>query len=168
MNTAELFRKLARFNAWANTKVYESCAALPEAARREDRGAFFGSIHATLNHLLAVDRGWISRIEGVESGVQSLDQILYDDFAELRVAREAEDARLIRLCDGLEQGEIDRIVSYRFMDGTPASTALDVILITLFNHQTHHRGQLHAMLTQAGQPSLDLDIIVYEFEQEAA
>lgn len=168
MNTADLFRKLAGFNAWANGKIYDSCAALPDAALREERGAFFGSIHATLNHLLVVDKGWISRIEGVESGVESLDQILYEDMAELRRAREAEDARLIRLCDGLDQEGIDRIVSYKFMDGTPAKTALDVILITLFNHQTHHRGQLHAMLTQAGRPSLDLDIIVYEFEREAA
>jgi uncharacterized damage-inducible protein DinB len=168
MNTAELFRKLAGFNAWANGKIYDSCAALPADALREDRGAFFGSIHATLNHLLAVDKGWISRIEGVESGVASLDQILFEDMADLRRAREAEDARLIRLCDSLSQDGIDRVVSYKFMNGTPAKTALDVILITLFNHQTHHRGQVHAMLTQAGRPSLDLDIIVYEFEREAA
>jgi uncharacterized damage-inducible protein DinB len=168
MSTADLFRKLAGFNAWANGKIYDSCAALPDAALREDRGAFFGSILAALNHLLVVDKGWISRIEGVESGVESLDQILHEDMAELRRAREAEDARLIGLCEGLDQDGIDRIVSYKFMDGTPAKTALDVILITLFNHQTHHRGQVHAMLTQAGRPSLDLDIIVYEFEREAA
>ncbi len=168
MSAADLFRKLAGFNAWANGKIYDSCAALPDAALREDRGAFFGSILAALNHLLVVDKGWISRIEGVESGVESLDQILHEDMAELRRAREAEDARLIGLCEGLDQDGIDRIVSYKFMDGTPAKTALDVILITLFNHQTHHRGQVHAMLTQAGRPSLDLDIIVYEFEREAA
>jgi uncharacterized damage-inducible protein DinB len=168
MSTADLFRKLAGFNAWANGKIYDSCAALPDAALREDRGAFFGSILAALNHLLVVDKGWISRIEGVESGVESLDQILHEDMAELRRAREAEDARLIGLCERLDQDGIDRIVSYKFMDGTPAKTALDVILITLFNHQTHHRGQVHAMLTQAGRPSLDLDIIVYEFEREAA
>ncbi|MBT5415842.1 MAG: damage-inducible protein DinB [Rhodospirillaceae bacterium] len=168
MNTVEMFRKLAGFNAWANGKIYESCAALSDDALREDRGAFFGSILATLNHLLVVDRGWISRVEGVESGVKSLDQILHDDLAELRRAREAEDARLIRLCDGLTQDSVDRVVSYEFMDGTPAETPLDVILITLFNHQTHHRGQIHAMLTQAGRPSLDLDIIVHDFEREAA
>lgn len=168
MNTAELFRKLAGFNAWANGKIYDSCGALAEEDLRADRGAFFGSIHATLNHLLAVDMGWIGRIEGVASGIESLDQILHEDMSELRRAREAEDARLIGLCDGLDQEGIDRIVSYEFMDGTPAETALDVILITLFNHQTHHRGQVHAMLTQAGRPSLDLDIIVYEFERAAA
>ena len=158
-----LFAKLGRFNAWANGHIYDACAVLSDDARKEDRGAFFGSIHNTLNHLLVVDIGWRSRIEGVEHGLTGLDQVLHDDFAALRRARAAEDAELIRVTGGLDAGELDRVVSYRFIDGTPAETPVEVILITLFNHQTHHRGQIHNMLNQAGAQTPELDIINFHF-----
>jgi uncharacterized damage-inducible protein DinB len=161
-----LFAKLGRFNAWANTHIYDACAALTDAARKEDRGAFFGSIHNTLNHLLVVDIGWRSRVEGVEHGLSSLDQVLHEDFAELRRARVAEDAELVRVVDGLDPAGMGRVVSYSFMDGTPARTPLEIILITLFNHQTHHRGQIHNMLSQAGARTPEIDII--NFHHEAA
>ncbi len=161
--TATLFAMLGRFNAWANGHIYDTCSVLTDGARKEDRGAFFGSIHNTLNHLLVVDIGWRSRVEGVEHGLTGLDQVLHEDFAALRRARAVEDAELIRVVDGLDPGALDRVVSYRFMDGTPAQTPLEVILITLFNHQTHHRGQIHNMLSQAGAQTPELDIINFHF-----
>ena len=155
------FPLLARFNAWANERLYGAVARLPDGDYRKDRGAFFGSIHATLNHLLVVDRLWLGRIEGTDPGIRALDQILHDDFDALRAARRAEDGRIVAFVDGLDEGALRRPVSYRTMAGAPGETRADLILLTLFNHQTHHRGQVHAMLTQAGVVPPPLDILDY-------
>ncbi len=153
---------MARFNAWVNDKLYDCVAGLPDTDYRKDRKAFFGSIHNTLNHLLVVDRAWTCRIKGVAHGIDSLDQILYDDFDSLRAARKAEDAALIELVDGLSDEALRRPVTYRPMslDGS-FTNRCDRILITLFNHQTHHRGQVHAMLTQQGIAPPPMDVIVF-------
>ena len=151
---------MARFNAWVNKRLYGCVAGLSDADYRLDRKAYFGSIHNTLNHLLVVDRTWTSRIRSVDHGIESLDQILYDDFDSLRAAREVEDAALIELVDGLSDEELRSPVSYRFMTGDGRhSSRRDHILITLFNHQTHHRGQIHAMLTQQDIDPPPLDVI---------
>ena len=88
------FRRLARYNRLANERLYEACARLSDAARTQVRPAFFGSIHGTLNHILVGDRIWLARFEGREVPSTGLDAILYEDFAELRDARAAEDARI--------------------------------------------------------------------------
>ncbi len=151
---------MARFNAWVNKRLYGCVAGLSDADYRRDRKAYFGSIHNTLNHLLVVDRTWTGRIRNVDPGIESLDQILYDDFAALRAAREAEDAALIELVDGLSDQELQSPVTYRFMTGDGRhSNRRDHILITLFNHQTHHRGQIHAMLTQQDIDPPPLDVL---------
>ncbi len=156
------FSLMARFNGWVNDRLYRVVATLPEAEYREDRGAFFGSIHNTLNHLLVVDRVWSSRIAGREHGIRSLDQILHADFEPLRQARKEEDARLIDLVDGLSDSALQEPVRYRRILGSgEQSTRRDHILLTLFNHQTHHRGQVHALLTQAGHEIPPLDVIYY-------
>ena len=153
---------MARFNAWANDRLYGAVVRLSEAAYRQDRKAFFGSIHNTLNHLLVVDRLWSGRIEGVDRGIRSLDQILYADLDSLRAARKAEDKRLIALVDGLSDEQLQMPATYRRIIGDgEARTRRDHILITLFNHQTHHRGQVHAMLTQADIVPPPLDVIYY-------
>ncbi|MGE0093365.1 MAG: DinB family protein [Alphaproteobacteria bacterium] len=155
----ENFRMLARFNGWANGHIYDCCARLSDTDYRMDRKAFFGSIHATLNHLLVVDKLWRARVEGGTADIKSLDEILHDDLPSLRAARGAEDAALIRAVDAIDAANISKPLTYKFVDGTSAETPLDVVLITLFNHQTHHRGQIHVMLTQAGVTPPPLDII---------
>jgi len=153
---------MARFNQWVNGHIYESVAQLGDDEYRKDRGAFFGSIHNTLNHLLVVDRLWSGRIRGVDSHIESLTQILCDDFEMLREARVVEDARLIELVDGLSERQLERPVPYRRMIGTGMAEArAGHILITLFNHQTHHRGQVHTMLTQSGITPPDIDVLFY-------
>ncbi len=157
---------MARFNAWVNERVYDCVAGLSDAAYREDCKAYFGSIHNTLNHLLVVDRLWTSRIKGRDHGIESLDQILHDDFEPLRAARQAEDAALIELVDSLSEEELQGPVTYRRMIGDGShTTRRDHILITLFNHQTHHRGQIHAMLTQQEIDPPPLDVIYFLEEQ---
>lgn len=157
----EIFRMLARFNKWANGHIYDCCGKLPDAEYRRDRGAFFGSIHATLNHLLVVDKVWRARVEGSVADVKSLDQILHDDLPALGTARVTEDEALIRTVDGLGPTDGARSVKYQFMNGAPGQTPVDIVLVTLFNHQTHHRGQVHTMLTQAGITPPPLDIIAF-------
>lgn len=163
------FRLLARFNAWANARLCEAVAGLADEHYRADRGAFFGSVHRTLNHLLVVDRLWTGRIAGVDRGIRALDQILYETFDELRVARGDEDERLVALVDDLGDAELDRPVRYRRIIGEGDEEArCGDILLTLFNHQTHHRGQVHALLTQAGIIPPPLDVIFYLEEAGAA
>jgi uncharacterized damage-inducible protein DinB len=158
---------LARFNRWVNGRHYECCARLSDGERKRDRHAYFGSIHNTLNHLLVVDRLWLNRMEGKPNGIAALDQILFADFEEMRRARAAEDDRLVALVDGRDEAALAGEVAYRFTSGAPAATPLHQILMTLFNHQTHHRGQVHAMLTQAGIRPPDCDVIDFLEESRA-
>ncbi len=159
MNT---FSLMARFNAWVNGRLYDTVSGLSEEAYRRDRKAFFGSIHNTLNHLLLVDRVWTCRIKGAAHGFSGLDRILYDDFEALRAARRREDEALVALVDGLGEAELKRPVAYTRMIGEgEQTTRCDHILLTLYNHQSHHRGQVHAMLTQDGVVPPPLDVIYF-------
>jgi uncharacterized damage-inducible protein DinB len=161
------FLTFARYNAWANRRLYDACAALGEAERRAPRRAFFGSIHATLNHLLVGDRIWLGRI--VEAPVSlRLDQILFDDFAELRAAREAEDKRLIEIVEGIDAARLDAPLHYANTRGVPFTTPLRLVLGHIFNHQTHHRGQVHDMLSQTAVEPPELDLIIYIRQAELA
>ncbi len=156
---------MANYNTWVNARIFELCANLNPTEYRKDRKAFFGSIHNTLNHILLVDILYLARLRGerVES-IQALDQILHDDFEELRRARIAKDRDLTDYVDGLEQSDTARMVKYSRMDGSKCENAVEEVLITLFNHQTHHRGQIHTMLTQSGIANSEmpgLDVVDY-------
>src|SRR5437667_4066081 len=118
------FATLARYNAWANRRLYDAVGALPESDYMKPRPAFFGSIHATLNHILVGDRVWLGRLEGQPSGIQALDQILYDDFAALHAARTAEDERIDRVVAALDPPALDRPFTYRTMAGETKSFPL--------------------------------------------
>jgi uncharacterized damage-inducible protein DinB len=156
------FPLMARFNEWANRRLYGAVAALTDEAYRADRGLFFGSVHRTLNHILVVDRVWTRRIDGEPHGIPSLDTQLHENFAELSRAREEEDRRLIRQVDGLGEERLRQPVRYQRIIGSgEAETRCDHILITLFNHQTHHRGQVHAALTQSGIEPPPLDVVFF-------
>jgi uncharacterized damage-inducible protein DinB len=152
------FHRFGRYNAWANRRLYEACAALSPADYRAQRPSFFGSIHATLNHILVGDRVWMGRLEGAPSGIERLDQILYEEFADLRAARESEDARILGFVSGLGEDVIAGTLRYRNMAGEAQETPLAWTLAHFFNHQTHHRGQVHGMLsgTSVQPPPLDL------------
>ncbi len=100
------FDMLARYNAWANRRLYDAAAALSDAEYRADRGAFFKSMHGTLNHLLVGDRIWMRRFTGHGEAPTTLDAILHEDFAALRAAREAEDARILRFIEGLSEADL--------------------------------------------------------------
>ena len=152
------FQLLANFNTWANEKITTSCKKLTETEYKKDRMAFFSSIHGTLNHLLVVDRAYISRIKGKDHGLKSLDQILYEKLFQLEEARIKEDKRLVDLVNSLTEESIHREITYKGFETGNTTYTINMILITLFNHQTHHRGQIHNMLSQAGIKPPEIDI----------
>ncbi len=156
----EHFRLLAGFNRWANGRIYDAAAALSEADYLKTRAcAFFGSIHGTLNHLLLLDLLWFGRLAAAVPAISRLDEILYDDFASLRAAREAEDARIVELLRGMSEADLTKDCRFTLIS-EPGERAMQphLMLATVFIHQTHHRGQVHAMLkvVGAGPPALDL------------
>jgi uncharacterized damage-inducible protein DinB len=144
-------RLLAQYNSWINEKLYAACAGLSDEERKRERGAFFGSIHGTLNHVLLADSVWMGRFEGQPFAIRSLDQELYSSFDELRAQRRAMDARIERWAGGLTEAALDAKLEFTSAITKKAhAPTLWKVVAHFFNHQTHHRGQVTALLTQAG------------------
>jgi uncharacterized damage-inducible protein DinB len=144
------FASLARYNKWANLRLYSMAGALPEEAYRRNVGAYFGSLHGTLSHLLNADRIWLRRLTGSGDQPGSLEAIVYDDLKSLRAAREREDDRIINFVGELDDAAFETMWDYQTLNGTPQRQPVREILAHLFNHQTHHRGQAHTILTVLG------------------
>jgi uncharacterized damage-inducible protein DinB len=154
------FDQLAAYNRWANRRIYHDASTLTDEARKHGAGLFFGSVHGTLNHLLVADYIWMRRFTGDGPVPERLNQILHDDFTDLRTAREREDERILAFVTGLDR--YDREIAYQNSTGKTFQQTLGPALTHFFNHQAHHRGQVHAGLTIAGirEPtSLDLLIL---------
>jgi uncharacterized damage-inducible protein DinB len=154
--TPELARVMARYNRWMNDKLFAVASSLTDAERKQDRSAFFGSIHRTLNHLLLADRVWLGRFTGAEledgemgPGIRSLDQELYADFAELRRERAKTDDAIDAFVATLTEEKLAGNLRY-LRRGAVNEFPLWHAVAHLFNHQTHHRGQVTTLLMQAG------------------
>lgn len=142
---------LARYNQWMNNKLYAACDSVSDAARKESRRLFFRSIHGTLNHILLADKIWLERFTGEPFEVSGLDQELFADFEDLRAARVDTDHFIVEWAGGLTEAELGGALHYRSIS-KPGDKSCDMsIAVThLFNHQTHHRGQVTAALSQLG------------------
>ncbi|QDO96696.1 damage-inducible protein DinB [Ferrovibrio terrae] len=155
-------RRFARYNRWANRRVYEACAQLSSEDYHAPRPSFFGSIHATLNHLLVGDSIWFGRFTGnVPTHMTRLDMILHETLAELRAARQAKDEEIIAFADSLDAAKLSDTFSYANMAGQRFTDPLFPPLMHVFNHQTHHRGQVHGLLSHAGASPPSLDMIYF-------
>jgi uncharacterized damage-inducible protein DinB len=154
------FERLSRYNAWANERLYDACGQLAEAEFKAPRRAFFGSILATLNHILVGDRIWMSRLAG-GTLVLPLNKIVHGDLAPLRAARRQQDKLLTELVGGIAANRLDEPLHYQNTKGEAFATPYRVVLGHLFNHQTHHRGQVHDMLSQTAVPPPELDLIYF-------
>jgi uncharacterized damage-inducible protein DinB len=163
MITPAYARTMARYNRWQNESLYREAGRLSDEERRRPRGAFFGSIHGTLNHLLWADRLWLSRFGAAErprrpSVATSVDE--FERFEDLVAARPGLDAAIIGWADALSPeiiaGDVTWWSGIRKAD---VSRPAALIITHFFNHQTHHRGQAHAMLTAAGGAPDDTDLI---------
>ena len=167
----ELFAMLARYNQWANRRLYHCAAALSDADYRAGRGAFFGSVHGTLNHLVLADRIWMRRFTGEGPTYPQLDTILYDELGEMQEARESEDERIIAWVDGLDADQLAGRFTYRtIVEPREITQRLAPALAHFFTHQTHHRGQAHGLLTAIGgrEAAISLDLILFQRETGVA
>lgn len=151
---------MAEHNRWMNENLYAACRRIPDPDRKRDLGAFFRSIHGTLNHLLLVDRLWLGRIRDVPFPIVSLDQELYVDFATLERERVRTDVELSTFVDRLDQTTLAEAVTFTsFIKKASVTLPLGLILIHLFHHQTHHRGQVTTLISQLGHDFGDTDLI---------
>ncbi|TPN54486.1 damage-inducible protein DinB [Mesorhizobium sp. B1-1-9] len=161
------FMMFAAYNQWANGRIYDAAADLDEEEFNRDVGAFFRSLMGTLNHLLAADRIWMKRFTGEGDAPTALDATLHRALPGLRAAREAEDRRIVDWVGGLS----DKALSGRFTymtvsDMRTVSQRLAPALDHVFNHQTHHRGQAHMILTVLARPSVSLDLTHFQRTEE--
>ncbi len=151
---------LARYNKAANERLYAACAALPDTDRKADRKAFFTSIHGTLNHLLLGDTMWMDRFEHLPLTPMALDTELYGDFDALKEARIDMDLRIEQFMLHLTVERLDGCLIWESVSlGKRFEHPLPLLIAHLFNHQTHHRGQVHHMLSDAGLEPPTLDMI---------
>jgi uncharacterized damage-inducible protein DinB len=158
-------RTMARYNAWQNDNLYQAAATLCDDARRQDRGAFFGSIHATFCHLLWADRMWLSRFAGTPKpsipGAEPASMIaLWEDLvAERRVTDTVISDWAAGLAPDWLSGDLTWLSGISRRELTRPRAQL---VAHMFNHQTHHRGQVHAMLTAAGARPGDTDLMLID------
>jgi uncharacterized damage-inducible protein DinB len=151
MSTPRQYELMARYNAWMNGKLYAVCAEMSDAERRRDLGAFFRSVHGTLNHLLFGDRAWLGRFTGERFELRPIGEDLFEDFSDLSREREAMDDRILCWARGLDPDWL--AADFEYTSGIDRITRVVPawILVThMFNHQTHHRGQLTTLIKQLG------------------
>lgn len=155
-------RLMAAYNAWMNGRLYEAARQLPAEALLRDRKAFFGSILGTLNHLVVADTIWLKRFashpadhEALDplctlSLPDTLDQVIFTDFAELAAHRQRLDSIIERWADTLTEQDLQHGLHYVDTSGRRWQRNFFSLAMHFFNHQTHHRGQATALLNQAG------------------
>ena len=156
------YQLMAQYNRWLNERVYAACAALPDHELREDVGAYFGSILGTLNHLLVGDILWLQRfanhprhysaLEDIarQPTLTQLDARLYNEFSALSRARSDVDQTIVALCRDFDEDDFARPISYIDTQGESQRRCFGPLVQHFFNHQTHHRGQVSALLHQRG------------------
>lgn len=178
MSLKDHFELLATYNRWMNSKVYEAAGHLSATDLAKDRGAFFGSILGTLNHILVGDTIWLKRFATHPSCVTllreiadlpkltSLDQIVFDDFGRLSEHRSWLDQQIIDWIANLSDGDLDFVLSYRNSKGVAANKRYSSLVLHFFNHQTHHRGQVSSLLSQAGEDIGGTDLLTQIREED--
>ncbi len=151
MISAEYAQTLARYNAWMNARLFALCATVPESDLQADRGAFFKSIYATLNHVAYADLAFLSRFTGTPARAPELGADLFGNFAALRREREAIDARIVEWTASLSEAWLAGVQTYTSkVDGVTRTLPRGLLVGHVFNHQTHHRGQVTTLLAQSG------------------
>lgn len=153
---------MAEYNQWMNSKIYEACAKLSSSQLAENRQAYFGSVIGTLNHLVVADIIWLKRLAWAVNPFpeldtveqlpmpESLNAILYADLGELTSQRQRLDQIYLSLATSLTEEDLGKTITYRNTKGAGFSRQLFSLLMHVFNHQTHHRGQVTTLLSQFG------------------
>ncbi|MDD3800182.1 MAG: DinB family protein [Novosphingobium sp.] len=163
MITDSYLRVVSRYNRWQNAALYDAAGTLDDIARRADRGAFWSSIHSTLSHLYWGDRMWLSRLGQAASPDCPLagSGAFVEDWEDLCELRRALDDVIVSWADGFAPGIVEgQLEWFSGALNRDMEAPLGVTLHHVFNHQTHHRGQVHAMLTAAGVKTADTDLFL--------
>ena len=154
--------RYADYNQWVNKKLYQVISQLTEEQYNQDLGAFFGSINATLNHILIWDINWLQRFSNHSTHFQSLEYILsfdksslnktivYEKLADLSLVRTKVDQTFMAFCHEINQADCDSVLTYRSQSGKKFNKSFAGLIQHVFNHQTHHRGQITTLLSQMG------------------
>lgn len=154
----------AKYNAWANDRIYNALSTLDDEERKKDRRAFFRSIHNTMNHILLADLIYRERLEKVPTTYTRLDEVLHDEFGELEAAHRENDRWYVGFCENLETSELDGDLSFKAVgldEDEHFSLPLRLCLTNLFQHQIHHRGQVHHMISHAGANPPPVDVVKF-------
>jgi uncharacterized damage-inducible protein DinB len=164
MISVEHVRTMARYNQWQNRSLLAAADTLDDAQRRQSRGAFFGSIHGTLSHLIWADRLWMARFKG-EPRPHDLPVKESPGYVpvwqRLKAERVADDAVIMAWADGIDPAALYRTLTWSSgISGKERTMPIWLTITHFFNHQTHHRGQVHAMLTSAGAKPDDTDLML--------
>jgi uncharacterized damage-inducible protein DinB len=156
----DFVRRMARYNRWQNENLYGAADGLTDEERHRERGAFFGSIHRTMCHLLWADQTWMSRFRGTPPPTPFADLAdLHREWASLKGGRHEFDAEIVGWADGLASDWLASTHTHFSPSlGREMSAPRWLLVSHFFNHQTHHRGQIHCMLTQAGRKPADTDL----------
>lgn len=163
MITSAYVRTMAAYNAEMNCRLYAAASRIPDDERKRDRGAFWGSIHGTLNHILYGDRSWMWRFDGWPRPAVGLKEsaAVIDDFDALKAARIEVDSGIVAWAGRLTDAWLDGTLSWHSNSANRDLATPRALLVThLFNHQAHHRGQAHALVTAAGQDTGDTDLFL--------
>lgn len=171
MERTDHIRLMATYNEWMNAKVYQAARTLTDDELSADRQAFFGSVIGTLNHIVVGDTLWLKRfaqhpanhlaLEPVRqlAAPHSLDQLLFSDIRALCAHRVWLDQIIVEWSRALTEADLDYTLNYQSMNGVPAGKNFHALLVHFFNHQTHHRGQVTTLLSQAGSDVGDTDLL---------
>lgn len=156
------FELMSRYNQWMNENIYEAASKLSDEQRKNDQGAFFGSMHGTLNHILVGDIIWLKRFADHPAKFDALNpvralnnpttlsQILHDSFDDLKAARIAMDGMIVNWCRTMDESDLTVALNYHNTKGEPHVKNFGHLVQHFFNHQTHHRGQITTLLNQSG------------------
>ncbi len=151
MYQGDSYSLMADYNAWINGKLYQAAAGLTDGERKRDLGAFFKSLHGTLDHILYVDLMFLARFTDSAMPEGDFGGEFHDDFETLRAVREATDARILDWIAGLDRGWLAEALTFTSMiDGKSRTLPRWAMVTQMFNHQTHHRGQATTLLKQLG------------------
>lgn len=161
MITRDWVRMMAAYNAEMNRRLYAAAEQVPDAERRAERGAFFGSLHGTLSHIVWGDHAWMNRFAGWERQPGSIPEgpHLFETWDTLKAARAKADAGIEAWAAGIEEGWLaGPLTWFSGATGRELTKPAWVTVVHFFNHQTHHRGQAHCLITQAGVKTPDTDL----------
>jgi uncharacterized damage-inducible protein DinB len=161
--TPPFVRTMAAYNAEMNRRIYAAAGRIPDATRRQDRGAFWGSLHGTLCHLVWGDQMWMSRFDGwpKPTVIQKQSATLIADFDELLRARFEADEKISAWAGRVTEGWLgDDMLWFSSSAQKELRSPRSFAVTHFFNHQTHHRGQAHALITACGEQTGDTDLFL--------